>query len=105
MSLLEHWPDLLTLQEAAEILRTDPDMVGSFIHAGKIAHTEIAGKVLIPRIILEDFIAKSCKVCYNGGIETDTPAPVGQGQHLDNRIELDCTPFQGENEMARTGRR
>ena len=100
MTLLEHWPDLLTLQEAAEILRTDPAIVRGFIQAGEIASTEIAGKVLIPRAFLEDFIEKSCKVCYNEGIETDTPAPVGQGQHLDNRIELDCTPFQGENEMA-----
>lgn len=61
MSLLDHWPDLLTLQEAAEILRTDPDMVGSFIHAGKIAHTEIAGKVLIPCRFLENLIEKISK--------------------------------------------
>ena len=100
MSLLSHWPDLLMLQEAAEILRTDPATVGSFIQAGEIASTEIAEKVLIPRVFLEDFIEKSCKVCYNEGVETDTPAPVGQGQHLDNCIELDCMPFQGENEMA-----
>lgn len=58
MSLLEHWPDLLTLQEAAEILRTDPATVDGFIRAEKIAHTEMAGKVLIPRIFLENFIEK-----------------------------------------------
>ena len=86
MNLLEHWPDLLTLQEATEILRTDPAVVGSFIQAGEIISTEIAGKILIPRVFLEDFIEKSCKVCYNEGVETDTPAPVGQGQHLDNCI-------------------
>lgn len=79
MNLLSHWPDLLTLQEAAEILRTDPVTVDSFIQAGEIASIEIAGKVLIPRIFLEDFIEKSCKVCYNEGIETDTPAPIDQG--------------------------
>lgn len=100
MSLLGHWPDLLTLQEAAEILRTDPATVGGFIQAGKFTCTKVAGKVLIPRTFLEDFIEKSCKVCYNEGVEIDTPTPDGQGQHLDNRIELDCTPFQGENEMA-----
>ena len=100
MNLLSHWPDLLTLQEAAEILRTDPATVGDFIQAGEIASIEIAGKVLIPRIFLEDFIEKSCKVCYNEGIETDTPAPIDQGEHLDNCKKLDCTPFQGENEMA-----
>ena len=79
MNLLEHWPDLLTLQEAAEILRTDPAIVGKFIRAGKIAHTEMAGKVLIPRIFLENFIEKSCKVCYNEDVEIDTPAPDSQG--------------------------
>ena len=106
MSLLEHWPVLLTLQEAAEILRTDPDTVGSFIQAGKITCTERAGKSLIPRAILEDFIEKSFKMCYNEGVEIRTPAPDSQEQqHLDNRIELDCTPFQqGENEMAKITR-
>ena len=104
MNLLGHWPDLLTLQEAAEILRTDPATVGSFIQAREISFTEIAGKVLIPRTFLEYFIEKSCKVCYNGGIEADTPTLDGLGQHLDNRIELDCTPFQGEIEMAKITR-
>lgn len=104
MNLLEHWPDLLTLQEVAEILRTDPATVGSFIQVGKITCTEIAGKVLISRAFLEDFIEKSCKVCYNEGVEIDTPTPDSQGQHLDNRIELDCTPFQGEIEMAKITR-
>lgn len=104
MSLLDHWPDLLTLQEATEILRTDPATVGSFIQAGKFTCTEIAGKALIPRTFLEDFIEKSCKVCYNEGVEIDTPTPVGQGQHLDNCTKLDCTPFQGEIEMAKITR-
>lgn len=107
MSLLNRWPDLLTLQEAAEILRTDPATVGGFIQAGKFSCTEIAGKVLIPRTFLEDFIENGYKVCYNGGVEIDTPAPASQGQqHLDNRIELDCTPFrgEGENEMAKITR-
>ncbi|MDE6260900.1 MAG: tyrosine-type recombinase/integrase [Oscillospiraceae bacterium] len=104
MSLLEHWPDLLTLQEAAEILRTDPATVGSFIQAGKITCTEIAGKSLIPRAFLEDFIEKSYRVCYNEGVEIRTPAPDPQGAaHLDNRIELDCAP-QGEIEMAKITR-
>ena len=101
MSLLKNWPDLLTLQEAAEILRTGPDTIGSFIQAGKITCTEIAGKPLIPRTFLEDFIEKSYKVCYNEGVEISTPTPDNQEQqHLDNCKMLDCMPFQGENEMA-----
>lgn len=101
MSLLEHWPDLLTPQEAAEILRTDPATVNDFVQAGEIISTKIAGKSLIPRVFLESFIENKCAVCYNEGVEIDAPAPDSQGQqHLDNRIKLDCTPFQGENEMA-----
>ena len=104
MSLLEHWPDLLTVQEAAEILRADPAQVGSFIRSGEISCAEIAGKTLIPRAFLEDFIAKSCKVCYNKGVEISTPAPDSQeAQHLDN-CKADCTPFQGEIEMAKITR-
>mgnify|MGYP002701573481 FL=1 len=104
MSLLEHWPDLLTVQEAAEILRADPAQVGDFIKAKKISCTEIAGKTLIPRQYLEDFIEKSCKVCYNEGVEISTPAPDSQETpHLDN-CKADCTPFQGEIEMAKITR-
>ena len=108
MSLLEHWPDLLTPQEAAEILRTDPATVNDFVQAGEIISTKIAGKSLIPRVFLESFIENKCAVCYNEGVEIDAPAPDSQGQqHLDNRIEkLDCTPFrgEGENEMAKITR-
>ena len=103
MSLLEHWPDLLTIQEAAEILRTDPATVNDFVQAGEIISTKIAGKSLIPRVFLESFIENKCAVCYNEGVEIDAPAPDSQGQqHLDNRIEkLDCLPsFQEENKMA-----
>ena len=104
MSLLEHWPDLLTLQEAAEILRTDTDAVGSFIQAGEIICTEIAGKALIPKQFLAEFIENCCQICYTKGVEIDTPAPDGQEeQHLDN-CKADCTPFQGEIEMAKITR-
>lgn len=105
MSLLEQWPDLLTVQEAAEILRATPAQVVDFIRAEEINHTEIAGKTLIPRQYLENFIEKNCKVCYNKGVEISTPAPDSQeAQHLDN-CKADCTPFQqGEIEMAKITR-
>ena len=105
MDILKHRPELLTLQEAAEILRTDTATVGSFIQTGEIICAEFADKSLIPRIFFENFIAKSYKVCYNESVETDTPAPESQGQHLDNCTKLDCTPFQqGEIEMAKITR-
>ena len=105
MSLLEQWPDLLTVQEAAEILRATPAQVVDFIRAHKISCTEIAGKTLIPRQYLENFIEKSCKVCYNKGAEISTPTPDSQETpHLDNCKSSDCTPFQGEIEMAKITR-
>lgn len=105
MSLLEQWPDLLTFQEAAEILRVTPAQVVDFIRAKEISYTEIAGKTLIPKQYLENFIEKSCKVCYNEGVEISTPAPDSQeAPHLDNCKSSDCTPFQGEIEMAKITR-
>ena len=80
MSLLEHYPDMLTVPEAAEILRTDPAIVNGFIHAGEITCMKIAGKILIPRKYLEIFIEKGCEVCYNENIETGHPASDSQGQ-------------------------
>ena len=105
MTLLEHWPDLLTIQEAAEILRTDPTQVALLVKGKEILHTEIAGKALIPRQYLENFIAESCKVCYDADIAIPLPSNDQEGQHLDNCKELDCMPFQeGENEMAKITR-
>lgn len=102
MSLLEQWPDLLTVQEAAEILRATPAPVVDFIRAREISYTEIAGKTLIPRKYLENFIEKSCNEYYNKSVEISTPTPDSQGaQHLDNCKSSDCTPFQGEIEMAK----
>lgn len=105
MSLLEHWPDLLTVQEAAQILRTDSAQVDSFIKVGAIGFTQIAGKILIPRRFLENFIEKSCKLCYNSGVEISTPASDShEAQHLDNCKNWDLAPFQGEIEMAKITR-
>ena len=105
MSLLKQWPDLLTFQEAAEILRVTPAQVGDFIKAKEISYTEIAGKMLIPRQSLENFIEKSCKLCYNSGVEIRTPASDShEAQHLDNCKNWDLAPFQGEIEMAKITR-
>lgn len=103
MSLLQHWPDMLTIQETAAILRADQSQVSELIQSGKLLHAEIAGKTLIPRQHLENFIENSCEPCYNTDRETTFSAPADQGaQHLDNcKNDLDCTPFSGgQQEMA-----
>jgi len=105
MNLLDRCPDMLTVSEAAEILRADPAAVDELIRAGEIICAEIAGKSLIPKQYLENFIEKSCKVCYNEGVEISISTPDKPGAaHFDNCKELDRTPFQGEIEMAKITR-
>ena len=44
MNLLDHCPDMLTVLEAAEILRADPATVDDFIQAGKSLLQKLPGK-------------------------------------------------------------
>ena len=104
MNLLEHCPDLLTVPEAAEILRADPTTVNELIQTGEIICAEIAGKVLIPRVSLEIYLESKIKMCYNEGVEISAPAPDLQGDtHFDN-CKVDCMPSKGEIEMAKITR-
>lgn len=105
MHLLDHWPDMLTAEETAKILRTDTDTLAGFLQAGKIRYMKIAEKVVIPRKFLEDFLEIKLKTCYNESVERTVSVPDSQDQHLDNCKELDCMPFQkGETEMAKITR-
>lgn len=105
MHLLDHWPDMLTAEETAKILRIDTDTLVGFLQAGEIRHMKIAEKVVIPRKFLEDFLEIKLKTCYNESVERTVSVPDSQDQHLDNCKELDCMPFQkGENEMAKITR-
>lgn len=105
MHLLDHWPDMLTAEETAKILRIDTDTLTDFLQAGEIRHMKIAEKVIIPRKFLEDFLEIKLKTCYNKSVERTVSVPDSQDQHLDNCKELDCMPFQkGENEMAKITR-
>ena len=105
MHLLDHWPDMLTAEETAKILRIDTDTLAGFLQAGEIRHMKIAEKVVIPRKFLEDFLEIKLKTCYNESVERTVSIPDSQDQHLDNCKELDCMPFQkGETEMAKITR-
>lgn len=105
MHLLDHWPDMLTAEETAKILRIDTDTLAGFLQAGEIRYMKIAKKVVIPRKFLEDFLEIKLKTCYNESVERTVSVPDSQDQHLDNCKELDCMPFQkGETEMAKITR-
>lgn len=103
MQLFADSPDILTVAEAAQLLRVGQPAILALIQSHQLGHLKIEKKVLIPKIYLQKFIEKSCKMCYNISSETvplekSVPAPM----HLDNcKNEPDCTPFQeGEYEMA-----
>lgn len=103
MQLFADSPDILTVAEAAQLLRVSQAAILALIQSHQLGHLEIEKKVLIPKIYLQKFIENSCRMCYNISSETvppekSVPAPM----HLDNcKNEPDCTPFQeGEHEMA-----
>ncbi len=58
MDILENCPDILTVMEAAEISRIGRTMMYFFIKSGEIQHLKIGKKILIPRVYLQDFLAK-----------------------------------------------
>lgn len=96
--LLSNAPDILTVCEAAEALRVDNPAMQGLIEGNQIKHMSIGNEVLIPKMYLQQFIENSCQGCYNEAIEANTT-------HFDNRkMELNYTPFQGENEMAKITR-
>lgn len=105
-NLLASCPDILTVEEAADALRINPDTMAGIIESGEIDCAEIGGKILIPRLYLQEYIEKCCQKCYNNAKGTSSPAPdVQEPMHLDNCKELDCAPFQqGEIGMAKITR-
>lgn len=104
MSILENCPDVLTITEAAQALRISRPTMQKLVTSGEVEHIEIAGKPLIFKAFLEDFIDKRRQVCYNNRVETSGPAALSQEPpHLDNRIvQSDFSPFSegDDTEMA-----
>ena len=100
MNILENCRDVLTVHEAAEVLRISDTDMQSLIDCGKVNSVSVCGKILVLKPYLTDFLARSCKVCYS---QTEEAASQDQSTpHLDNRIkELDSAPLsEGDTEMA-----
>lgn len=95
-------PDILTISEAAEVLRISYSSIQSLIEHGKIKCIEICGEPLILKHFLIDFLEKCCQQCYNKSVETSGFAfSDPESMHLDNRIMQDFLSIsEGENEMA-----
>lgn len=58
MDILDKCPDILTVMEAAEVSRIGRTMMYRFIQDGEIQHIKIGKKILIPRVYLQEFLAK-----------------------------------------------
>lgn len=98
MQLLEHCPDVLTISEAAEVLKISTSAMQSLIETGEIEHVVIADQPLIFKPFLISYIEKLRHACYTESADA-SQAPQG---HLDNYREQDIPPFsEGETEMAK----
>lgn len=94
--------DMLTLTSAAEALKTTPEALEKLVKCGLIEHIEIDGHILIPKIFLQEFIAKGRQACYNASVTTSPFPPNGNATHLDNCIGLDKAPSsEGDTDMAK----
>lgn len=105
MDLFPNTPEILTIQEAAHLLRVEPSDIETLLSAGMVHHVVIGQKPLIPKAFLSNFIEKSCRTCYNKGVKSNGSGCFFQGPdipHLDNQIKefSDMPSSEGETEMA-----
>lgn len=61
-------PDVLTVMEAAEVLRVGRSTMYKLVESGEVQHIKIGRKVLIPRLFLQNFVEESSEKCYNMNI-------------------------------------
>ena len=57
--------EVLTVQEAAAVLRVGRSTMYRLIKSGKIKTIKIGRKILIPRTFITLFIEKQAEMCYN----------------------------------------
>lgn len=70
VQLLSHSiPDVLTPMEAAKVLHIGRSTIYKLLSEGEIKSFKIKTKILIPKSFLQDFIAKSAGIDYDGNIQ------------------------------------
>ena len=62
-------PDVLTPMEAAKVLHIGRSTIYKLLSEGEIKSFKIKTKILIPKSFLQDFIAKSAGIDYDGKIQ------------------------------------
>lgn len=62
MYLLEHCQDVLTVMEAAHVLKVGRTTMYRLVQSGEVKHIKIGRKVLIPRLYLQNFIENNTEL-------------------------------------------
>lgn len=92
-------PDVLTVQEAADLLKMSVTTLTEFIEGGQLEAVILNEKVLIFKVFLLKFIENHHKICYTKEVEGRENL---KDTHLENRIKPDFTPSsEGDTEMAK----
>lgn len=81
-----HAHEVLTVPEAADLLRVGRTTMYRLIHSGEIKHIKIGRKVLIPRIYINNFVENKAELCYNiNQIDSRSCCPKGDCSNESNR--------------------
>ena len=93
---LPNTPDMVTIPEAAGLLRLTASAIEQLIDEGKVQCCTIAGNRIIPKVSLLGLLASTLDTCYTNSVKT------GETSYLDNcSPDSDCMPFSGgDTEMA-----
>lgn len=102
LSFLAKFSDILTLTEAADILRITAEEMQHLIEEKNIPCMSIGGKSLILKSFFQNFLAELFKVDYTQNITAPIYCPSGDQPHLDNLIyEPSFGPHEkGTDDMA-----
>ncbi len=69
-------PDVLTVQEAGEVLRVGRTTMYRLVQNGRVQSVKIGRKVLIPRVFLQDFLECNGGKDYNKDVFQERITPV-----------------------------
>ena len=76
-------PDVLTPIEASKILHIGRSTMYHLLAQGEIKSFKIKTKILIPKSFLQDFIAKSAEIKYDGDIQmAENLSCCGKGENV-----------------------
>jgi excisionase family DNA binding protein len=69
MMRLESAPELLTVTEAAKLLRIGRTSAYEALRCGRIPGVRIGRRVLVPKVVLQDMIAEAALIGRSAGSE------------------------------------